>query len=428
MGFASAEPASPVPLESVIITQELARRPARQPEDDAVNRALVTLAQTMANTPEAILQRLVETALNLCRAHSAGISLLEDSEGRKIFRWHGVAGAYAPHLWGTTPREFSPCGTVLDTDRVQLMSYPDRHFEYFAQVQPRIAEALLIPFHVGGRAVGTIWVISHDQSRQFDAEDKRVMDTLGDFAACAYQVVSRVAALKEARAALEKTNCDLLRTNEELKGEVLERARAEASLRYANAELDRFALAASHDLREPLRTVKVFTQILRQRIEDTVDPETRNLLDSIVDGASRMENLVHDLLEYSRLGAEGTSSFAPTSLEDAVAGALENLAGIIDENHATIVQDKLPVVYADKLQLTLLFQNLIGNSIKYRRAGEPPRIHLSASVADGHWVISVRDNGEGFSPEYAEAIFGAFRRLHGRDIPGTGIGLALCQR
>src|ERR1700680_3337818 len=157
MGSASVASNCPVPLESVICTQELHRRQARHPDHAAVTAALIALAQTMANSPEHILQELVATALKLCLAHSAGISLLEEEDGRKIFRWHGVAGQYAPHLWGTTPREFSPCGTVLDTDAVQLMSYLDRHFTYFTQVEPRISEALLVPFYVGGEAVGTVW-------------------------------------------------------------------------------------------------------------------------------------------------------------------------------------------------------------------------------------------------------------------------------
>jgi len=182
-------------LESVICTQELILRPARQPDFEALSDALITLAQTLANSPERILQQLVETALELCQAQSSGISLLEEENGLNIFRWHGVAGKYAPHLWGTTPREFSPCGTVLDTDAVQLMAHLDRHFTYFAQVEPRIAEALLVPFHVRGEAVGTIWIISHDQSRQFDAEDARVITTLGEFAATAYQALAGTRAL-----------------------------------------------------------------------------------------------------------------------------------------------------------------------------------------------------------------------------------------
>src|ERR1700733_2368047 len=196
MGSASASAVS-FPLESIICTRELSSRQARPPNLEAVTGALVRLGQTMAASPERVLQQLVDTALELCQAQSAGLSLLEVENGRKIFRWHGVAGEYAPHRWGTTPREFSPCGTVLDTDQMQLMSQLDRHFTYFSTVKPRIAEALLVPFHVGGEAVGTIWVISHDPDRQFDAEDARVMSTLSDFAAAAYQTVSALTALKE---------------------------------------------------------------------------------------------------------------------------------------------------------------------------------------------------------------------------------------
>jgi len=186
-----------VPLESVICTEELERRPARQPDFEALTGALVTLAQTLANRPELILQQLSQTALKLCRAHSAGLSLLEEENGQEIFRWHGLVGEYAPHVRGTTPRDFSPCGTVLDTDRIQLMSHLDRHFTYFSQVEPRIAEALLVPFHVKGKAVGTIWVVSHDdEDRRFDAEDARVLSTLGEFSAAVYQAVAGTLALK----------------------------------------------------------------------------------------------------------------------------------------------------------------------------------------------------------------------------------------
>ncbi len=185
-----------VPLESVLCTQELNNRPARSPDYEALAGALVTLSQALATSPEQILQQLVEAALDLCRAQSAGISLLEEENGRKIFRWHALAGQFAPHLWGTTPREFSPCGTVLDTDAVQLMSQLDRHFSYFADVEPRISEALLVPFHVGGVAVGTVWVVCHDQTRQFDAGDARVMSSLAEFAAAAYQALSETRALK----------------------------------------------------------------------------------------------------------------------------------------------------------------------------------------------------------------------------------------
>ena len=165
---------------------------------------MVTLAQTLASSPENILQQLVESALELCPAQSAGISLLEEENGRKIFRWHALAGQYAPHQWGTTPREFSPCGTVLDNDRVELMVHLDRHFTYFAQVEPRITEALLVPFHVSGEAVGTVWVVAHEETRQFDAEDARVMTTLAEFAAAVYQSYSGALALSSVFATIRE--------------------------------------------------------------------------------------------------------------------------------------------------------------------------------------------------------------------------------
>ena len=196
MGLIDAQTGLQVPLEAVITTKELSLRPPRPPNSDALNRALITLAQTLARSPQHILKELVAAALGLCSAHSAGISLLEEENGRKIFRWHALAGQYSPHIYGTTPREFSPCGTVLDTDAIQLMSDLDRHFTYFAQVEPRIAEALLIPFHVHGEAVGTIWIVSHDRTRKFDAEDARVMSALGEFAAATYQALFGTLALK----------------------------------------------------------------------------------------------------------------------------------------------------------------------------------------------------------------------------------------
>lgn len=414
MGYQQSASPSQIPLRSIIITDQLFSRPERKPDEGAVNRALVVLAQTMANSPETILQRLVETALTLCDAHSSGLSLLEEENGKEIFRWHGVAGEYAGHLWGTTPREFSPCGTVLDTDRVQLMSKLDSHFEYFSKVQPRIEEALLVPFHVDGKAVGTIWVISHDEGRRFDAKDADVMQTLGEFAAAAYRVV-------QSQEQLGQANRDLATRNEELQ-------QSQVSLRAANAELQQFVLSASHDLQEPLRTITAFTELLQRQSREDADPGTQHLLSFVIDGAKRMKNLLDDLLAYSGIGRDA-EEFETMSLQDALDGALANLRVIIEEQDATITHDALPSFRASKSQMTLLLQNLILNSIKYRRKQEPPRISISAQRnGNDEWVVSVADNGEGFSEEDSKTIFGVFRRLHGSDIPGTGMGLALCQK
>jgi PAS domain S-box-containing protein len=142
----------------------------------------------MAIAPEGILQELAETALTLCRAGSAGLSLLEDFDQRSNFHWRAIAGRWAPHLNGGTPRNFGPCGVVLDRNVPLLFSRPEIDFPYFGEVRPLLEDALLIPFHVKGEAIGTIWVVSHVESYRFEAEDLRVMTNLGNFAATAYQV------------------------------------------------------------------------------------------------------------------------------------------------------------------------------------------------------------------------------------------------
>ena len=141
----------------------------------------------MATAPEGILQMLAETALTLCRAHSGGLSLLEDDDQKSNFHWRAIAGQWASHVNGGTPRDFGPCGTVLDQNIPMVCSHPELDFPYWAPIRPVLEEALLIPFYIEGEAVGTIWVVAHDLSRRFDAEDLRVMTNLGTFAAAAYQ-------------------------------------------------------------------------------------------------------------------------------------------------------------------------------------------------------------------------------------------------
>jgi RNA polymerase sigma factor (sigma-70 family) len=182
----------PIELNAVVTTAQLYRRVRRRPNYAAESRAICSLAQVLADPPPDILQRLVETAVDLCQGDSAGISIIEEHLGEQVFRWHALTGALASHRWSTTPRDFSPCGTVVDRNAVQLMFLPERHFRYFADVKPKIVEALLLPFSVGGQPVGTIWVVTHDESRQFDAEDERLIKELGLFAAKAYQLASSI--------------------------------------------------------------------------------------------------------------------------------------------------------------------------------------------------------------------------------------------
>ena len=188
-----------VDLDSVIATQELGRRSSRPPDHEAENRALVALVTEMTSSPDGVLQRLVERALDLCSAHSAGITLVErNADGGAILRWHAVAGRLSPHLGGVMPRDFSPCGTVMDRNGSQLFQHPERHFLYLHQILPPISEVLLIPFAVSGEPVGTLWVLTHDESRRFDREDLRVMSNLAKLAGTAYQLLFSLKALEEA--------------------------------------------------------------------------------------------------------------------------------------------------------------------------------------------------------------------------------------
>jgi PAS domain S-box-containing protein len=183
-----------VPVESILCTEELRRRPSRPPDHEKESRALVSLAQALADSPRTVLQTLAETLLDVCRAGSAGISLLT-TEGKRFY-WPAIAGNWKSHIGGGTPRDFGPCGDVLDRNTTLLFSHVERRYTYFQPVTPLVEEALLVPFYVGGKAVGTIWAVAHDENRKFDAEDERIMSSLGKFAASAYQILASLDALK----------------------------------------------------------------------------------------------------------------------------------------------------------------------------------------------------------------------------------------
>jgi PAS domain S-box-containing protein len=188
----------------VDITSELAHRPARPPDYQAESQALVDLSGVMATNPHAILQKLAETALALCQAESSGISILESDREPAIFRWHATAGKFGPFLGGTTPRDFSPCGVVLDRNATQLMTDPVRFYPYIAELSPHVAELLLLPFYYGDTAVGTIWVVAHSHERKFDGEDKRLLMSLGKFASTAIQVLRSIEAGKQSQAEITR--------------------------------------------------------------------------------------------------------------------------------------------------------------------------------------------------------------------------------
>jgi signal transduction histidine kinase len=200
-----------------------------------------------------------------------------------------------------------------------------------------------------------------------------------------------------------------------------------AELARSNAELEQFAHVASHDLQEPLRTVTNFVQLLARRYRGRLDADADEFVQYIVDGTTRMARLIEDLLDFSRAGTS-ERAMRPTDTGDSVAKAVANLDLSIRGSGAIVRHDGLPTVNGDPTQLTQLFQNLIGNAIKFR-GPDPPEVRVSAALRGRDWVFSVRDNGIGIEPQYAQRIFVIFQRLHGRDAyPGTGIGLSICQR
>ncbi|HEX5227979.1 MAG TPA: CHASE3 domain-containing protein [Bryobacteraceae bacterium] len=207
-----------------------------------------------------------------------------------------------------------------------------------------------------------------------------------------------------------------------------ETQRLNRDLTRTNQDLQQFSYAASHDLKEPLRTVSNYLQLIRSRYSGKVlDEEAAKLFGVAVAGAQRMHALVEALLEYSRSGQIGPSTLESIRVDEVVRDAITNLQSSITEAGADVAQDPLPVLKADPLQLTQVFENLIGNAIKYR-SEQPPRIRITATESAEDWVFAVEDNGIGIPPEYQAQIFGIFKRLHGSEYPGTGIGLATCKK
>ena len=209
--------------------------------------------------------------------------------------------------------------------------------------------------------------------------------------------------------------------------DITERVEHERRLEESNERLEQFAYAASHDLQEPLRMVSSYLQLLERRHTDTLDEDAEELLDYAVDGADRMRGMVEGLLQYSRVETQG-DPFEPVELDALVADAREDLQVKIGESNAEITVEDLPRVEGDPDQLRQVFQNLLDNAIEYS-GDEPPTIQVTAERDGTEWVVSVEDDGVGIDPEYADTIFDVFERLHAQDDhPGTGIGLALCER
>ncbi len=261
--------------------------------------------------------------------------------------------------------------------------------------------------------------------------DIRSNDELGILASAFNDMAGE---LGERKRQLDEEKNRVLDKVEELEEQITRRETAEEALkrtvtdlRRSNAELEQFAYVASHDLQEPLRMVSSYMQLLSRRYAGKLDSDADDFIGFAVDGARRMQVLIQDLLVYSRVGTRG-KPFEPTNCEDVLEQVLSNMEVAINESGAVVTHDPLPTVAADASQLAQIFQNLIGNAIKFQ-GEETPRVHVSAERKAGEWLFSVADNGIGIDPEFFERIFVIFQRLHGRgEYSGTGIGLAISRK
>jgi signal transduction histidine kinase len=276
---------------------------------------------------------------------------------------------------------------------------------------------LLAALQVGFRSMISVPMISKDQvigvlnfrsikPNAYTEKDLEIAESIGSQIAGAIANTLLFAERKEMEVALRVKTEKLARSNQ---------------------DLEQFAYVASHDLQEPLRMVTSYLQLLVKRYGGKLDADANEFIDFAVDGAVRMRKLINDLLAYSRVGTQG-KELSLTDCEAVLVQSINDLKIIIEENGAHVTHDPLPTVMADPPQLGQLFQNLIGNAIKFR-SHEPPRVHISASRNGSGWVFSVRDNGIGIPSEYSERIFIIFQRLHNREeYAGTGIGLAICKK
>ena len=233
---------------------------------------------------------------------------------------------------------------------------------------------------------------------------------------------------------VEQRTRELEAANAQLRKEVASRMvaeeallRAAEDLKRSNLDLEQFGYVASHDLQEPLRAVAGFVRLLEHRFPETVDAKMREYIAGAAEGATRMEQLITDLLAFSRLSTEGRA-LVPTKLEAPLRTALNTLQFSIKKANAVVTSDPLPTVRVDESQIAQVFQNLIANALKFH-SERPPQIHIGARAEEGSWVVRVQDNGIGIDPQYFERIFQLFQRLHTRkNYPGTGIGLAICKK
>jgi len=458
---------SPFGLEDIIINSELLNRPSRAPSYEIENKALMALAQALVDAPDTILQRLAETALQLCRADTAGISLLEEKDGVEVFRWEALAGVFSDRLNVTMPRDASPCGTTIDRNATQLMYMAERVFPAL-KFEPPVVEALLIPFHVGHKPLGTVWVVAHDERRKFDREDERIIKTLAQVASVFWQLwQARAAASNEHQRAL-----DLGAANAGLQAHIENRTRVEeqlqqlnrelqlriaestAELAKANAELVRFvedgkdfrkqlrhsemtsnigklAAGIAHDFNNILHVIQAYAALIMSH------PAERN---KVVENAEVIRATVEEGVGLARqllaAGRKTETKFDLADINDVLQRSTNSLTPMFPTTivFAADLDPRVPMIMIDA---GLIYQAILNLCINARDAmpdggkillqtrttlGAALRQRFPEAEAERYVYLSVTDTGVGME---ADVRSRAFESYFTTKKPGQGTGLGL---
>ena len=371
-------------------------------------------AMTRAKNEAQYLQEVCRIVVEDCGHTLVWVGFAENDEIKTVrpAASAGFEDGYIDNLnitWDDTDRGRGPTGTAIRTGKVGMcrnMATDPAFLPWRAQAAKHgFSASIVLPLMDGPKAFGALTIYSREVD-PFSEDEIRLLTELSDDLASGIVTIRSAAARAKAEQELGITAEELSRSNK---------------------DLEMFAYAASHDLQEPLRAVAGFMGILKKQYENKLDAEGLEYIEYAVDGAERMQRLIHDLLTYSRVGTRG-AAFKPSSAREALDAALYNLRLSIEECGAVVTCDPLPVITADRTQMTQVFQNLIGNALKFR--GErTPAIAVSSRHENGSWIFSIEDNGIGIEPQYFDRIFIIFQRLHSREqYDGTGIGLSVVKK
>jgi len=428
------------PLESICCTDKLLSRPTRPPDYQKENTALAALVSALADSPRTILQALAVKVLETLDADSAGLSLL--TKDGKRFYWAAIAGAWKPHVGGGTPRDFGPCGDVLDANVTMLFTHWERRYPYLSAAMPLAEEGLLVPFHVNGKAVGTIWTIAHRDDRKFDAEDQRLLESMGRFASAAYQTVESIEVLKSEIAARGKAETELRELTGSLERQVRARtrelknrnealAKAQSELTHITKVIGLDVLTASiaHEVNQPLSAIITNGESnLRWLTRDEPDIEKVRLLTKRVVADARRAS---EIMERIRnMTSRQTPKQQLLSIDDVINESLDFLCHELQEKGVIVsveLTPGLPQIVGDRTQLQQVIVNLTINAVQAMTGHEAARRQISVRTMlsdPGTVCCCIEDSGPGIDPEDFPHLFDSFFTTKQT---GMGIGLAICQ-